>query len=203
MRVLDAGVALLEEGGYQAFTIAALCERAQVPPRAIYARTPSKDTLFLAVYEHGVQRIRQDNLRFADPERWEHLTAAELIEQAVRELAAVFRAHGAFLRSIILISGVHPEIRRRGSSYSHEVGQQFSTLILRSPEQIDHPQPEAAASATFNSVFSSLVLRTMYGPGFATPAEDDEAFIAALSAMARRYLLTPLPHPDTGQGSSP
>ena len=142
--------------------------------------------------------IRQDNLRFADPERWEHLTAADLIEQAVQELAAVFRAHVAFLRSIILISGVHPEIRRRGSSYSHEIGEQFSTLILRSREQIDHPQPEAAASSTFNSVFSSLVLRTMYGPGFATPAEDDETFIAALSAMARRYLLAPLPHPHRG-----
>ena len=31
-RVLDAGVAILEEGGYDAFTIAAVCERAAVAP---------------------------------------------------------------------------------------------------------------------------------------------------------------------------
>ena len=49
-RVLDAGVALLEEAGYEGFTIAAVCERAQVPPRAIYDRAPTKDALFLAVY---------------------------------------------------------------------------------------------------------------------------------------------------------
>lgn len=59
-RVLDAGVALLAEGGYEAFTIAAVCDRAQVAPRAIYARTDSKDALFLAVYEHGLARVRAD-----------------------------------------------------------------------------------------------------------------------------------------------
>ena len=53
-RVLDAGVAILEDGGYDAFTIAAVCERAAVAPTAIYARTTSKDALFLAVYEHGI-----------------------------------------------------------------------------------------------------------------------------------------------------
>ena len=53
-RVLDAGVAILEDGGYDAFTIAAVCERASVAPTAIYARTTSKDALFLAVYEHGI-----------------------------------------------------------------------------------------------------------------------------------------------------
>ena len=56
-RVLDAGVTLLEEAGYEGFTIAAVCHRAQVPPRAVYDRAPSKDALFLAVYEHGMARI--------------------------------------------------------------------------------------------------------------------------------------------------
>ena len=56
-RILDAGVRLLEEGGYEAFTIAALCERAEVPPRALYARAATKDALFLAVYERGMSRV--------------------------------------------------------------------------------------------------------------------------------------------------
>lgn len=146
-RVLDAGVALLEEGGHEAFTIAAVCERAGVAPRAIYDRTDTKDTLFLAVYEHGLRRVREDNLRFADHERWEHLPATALIEHAVRELASVFSAHRAFLRSVMLVSGVHPEIRRRGSLYSREVGQQFTALLLGVREQIDHPDPDTAVSA--------------------------------------------------------
>src|SRR5579872_1408612 len=89
-RVLDAGVALLEEAGYEGFTIAAVCDRAQVPPRAVYDRAPSKDALFLAVYEHGMARIRADHGTFEDPARWRGLDPTTLVEDAVREVAAMF-----------------------------------------------------------------------------------------------------------------
>ena len=75
-RVLDAGVAILEDGGYDAFTIAAVCERAAVAPTAIYARTTSKDALFLAVYEHGIGRLRAEQGVFADADRWTGLPPA-------------------------------------------------------------------------------------------------------------------------------
>ncbi len=42
---LEGGVALIEEGGYEALTIAAVCERAGVPPRLIYERVSNKDAL--------------------------------------------------------------------------------------------------------------------------------------------------------------
>ena len=40
----------------------------------------------------------------------------------------------------------------------------------------------------FNTVFATLVMRVAYGPAFVTPADDDEAFLANLSTMTRRYL---------------
>jgi hypothetical protein len=39
----------------------------------------------------------------------------------------------------------------------------------------------------FNTVFATLVMRVAYGPAFVTLA-DDEAFLANLSTMTRRYL---------------
>src|SRR3954468_2875198 len=78
-RVLDAGVAILEDGGYEAFTIAAVCERAAVAPTAIYAGTMSKDPLFLAVYEHGIARLRTDQEGLGDADRWRELAPAELV----------------------------------------------------------------------------------------------------------------------------
>jgi hypothetical protein len=36
--------------------------------------------------------------------------------------------------------------------------------------------------------FSSLVLRTAYGPAFAAPTADDETFLETLGTMVRRYL---------------
>src|SRR4051794_31680883 len=86
-RVLDGGVAILEDGGYEAFTIAAVCERAQVAPPAIYARTSSKDALFLAVYEHGIARIRDEQRVFTDAEHWSGLAPAALVREAVAQVA--------------------------------------------------------------------------------------------------------------------
>jgi acyl-CoA synthetase (NDP forming) len=133
--------------------------------------------------------VRDDNQQFTDDSRWHGLAPAALIDEAIHELAATFHRHTAFLRPVVLISSVHPEIYRRGAIYSREVGDQFTALLLSTRQQITQPDPETAISAVFNTVFSSLVLRTMYGPGFATPADDDDTFVTTLSAMAQRYLL--------------
>src|SRR4051794_41047870 len=120
-RVLDAGVAILEDGGYEAFTIAAVCERARVAPPAIYARTSSKDALFLAVYEHGIGRLRAEQAVFADDTRWAGLVPVELVRAAVAEMVGISLRHQRFLRAVVLVSAVHPEVQRRGSRYSQEL----------------------------------------------------------------------------------
>src|SRR4051794_15883253 len=124
-RVLDAGVAILEDGGYDAFTIAAVCERARVAPPAIYARTTSKDALFLAVYEHGISGLRAEQQVFADQPRWAKLPAPALVRHAVAEMVGISLRHQPFLRAVVLISAAHPEIRRRGAHYSQELGAGF------------------------------------------------------------------------------
>src|SRR3954451_3222966 len=130
-RVLDAGVAILEEAGYDAFTIAAVCERARVAPPAIYARTASKDALFLAVYEHGIARLRADQEVFADTARWADLPPADLVREAVAEMVGISLRHQPFLRAVVLISAAHPEVQRRGSRYSRELGEQFGRVVAR------------------------------------------------------------------------
>ena len=192
-RVLDAGVALLEDSGYEGFTIAAVCERAQVPPRAVYDRAPSKDALFLAVYEHGMARISADHAVFDDQDRWRGLPAVALIEAAVREVAAIFGRHQRLLRSVVLISGVHPEVNRRGSAHSRELGERFTNLLRPLGGQFAHPceDADAALRACFSTVFSALVIRVAYGPGFAADPVDDDAYAGHLARMAASYLLNP------------
>ena len=189
-RVLDAGVALLEEGGYDAFTIAAVCDRARVAPTAIYARTTSKDALFLAVYEHGVGRLRDEQHLFADTARWAGLTPAELVRAAVAEMVGISFRHQRFLRAVVLISAVHEEVRRRGSRYSQELGEGFVQVVLAARRAIRHDDPEAAVRSCFGTVFATSIIRVAYGPGFATPTPvDDERFVDDLGDTAARYLL--------------
>jgi len=189
-RVLDAGVAVLEDGGYEAFTIAAVSERAQVAPTALYARTTSKDALFLAVYEHGITRLVADQAVFADAERWAGLTPVELVRAAVAETVGISLRHESFLRAVVLISAAHPEVRRRGFRYSQELGEAFARVVLAARESITHPEPGTAVRSCFGTVFAATIIRTAYGAGFATAESvEDGRFAADLGETAVRYLL--------------
>jgi len=190
-RVLDAGVGLLEDGGYEAFTIAALCDRAGVAPPSIYARTTSKDALFLAVYEHGIGRLTEAEGVFADEQRWARLAPAELIRTAVAETVGIFLRHRRFLGAVVLISAAHAEVRRRGSGYAQQLGDGFAAVVLRAAGAIEHADPEAAVRACFGTVFATSVIRVAYGGGFTTPSPvDDGTFVAELGEQAVRYLLS-------------
>jgi len=197
--VLDAGVAILEDGGYEAFTIAAVCSRSGVAPPAIYARTSTKDALFLAVYEHGIARMRDDQLVFTDAERWAGLAPDQLVRAAVAEMTGISLRHARFLRSVVLISAAHPEVRRRGSVYSTELGERFAAMLRPVHGLVTHPDPEAAVRACFGTLFAATVIRVAYGPGFATPTVDDGTFTAELGETAARYLLA-RPDMDAGLG---
>jgi AcrR family transcriptional regulator len=193
-RVLDAGVATLEDGGYDAFTIAAVCERAAVAPTAIYARTSSKDALFLAVYEHGIGRLRAGQKVFADDDRWAGLTPVDLVRAAVTEMVALSLRHQRFLGAVVLLSAAHQEVQRRGDRYARELGDGFTGVVLRAADTITHPDPEAAVRSCFGTVFSATMIRVAYGPAFATPSPvDDDAFVSHLGEMAVRYLLGEVP----------
>lgn len=193
-RILGAGVAIMEDVGYDAFTIAEVCERADVAPRAVYERVNTKDGLFLAVYEHKMQKILADQSAVFRETVWDEMTPRQLIRGAIEGMVRVFTAHRAFLGSVILISGVHPEVYRRGSLHARNLGEQFTAILMRGEAGIRHANPEAAIRMSFTSAFSSIVLRTSYGPGFFGPAVDDATFVSQLSDMADSYLLRPEDH---------
>jgi AcrR family transcriptional regulator len=150
----------------------------------------SKDALFLAVYEHGVARLRAGQEVFADEERWTGLAPADLVRAAVAETVRISLRQEHFLRAVVLASAAHAEVRRRGSRYSQELGERFAAVVLRGRDAIRHPDPEAAVRSCFGTVFATSMIRVAYGPDFATPAPvDDDAFVADLGETAVRYLL--------------
>jgi hypothetical protein len=132
--------------------------------------------------------VRADQAALADPGRRHSVAADQLADQVVRQVAAIFFRHAAFLRPVMLVSAAHPEIRRRGSYYGRELGDLVTAALMHARDDIDHPDPETAVRGAFNTVFATLVMRVAYGPAFVTPADDDEAFLGNLSTVTRRYL---------------
>lgn len=182
MRVLDAGLGLLRDAGYDGFTILALCERASVPPRALYARVDTKDALFLAVYEHGIAKVVADHAVFGQMEVWAGLTGRQRIAKAVRTVSSIFRTHREFLRAVVLISGAHPEVARRGARYRAELAELFGSVLDPLDQRTDDGLASASAFA-FTLVFSTFVVDTAYGPLFGGIDEDE------LVRAVERYLL--------------
>ena len=189
-RVLDAGVHILEENGYEGFTIAAVCDRAGVSVPSIYARTKSKEALFVAVYEHALAEIRLEETVFEKYEDWSGLSARELIAGAVEATCARFIAHADFFRTVILRSTVNQAIQDRGAVYSSGLSEKFSTLVLTKRDEFAHENPEAAVDASFRVVFSSLVVHIAYGPHFmSNRSVSNEQLVRNLQDVTIRYLL--------------
>lgn len=192
-RILDTGVRLLEENGYEGFTIAALCARAEVPPRALYARVATKDALFLAVYERGMSRVLAGHEVFAEADRWDFDDDQRRVEQAVRCLVQIFIDNAAFLRAVVLISGAHSEVRRRGEAYRNAISELFTAVLAPLDVNAGHDNPAREREFCFSLIFSAMVLRTAYGPSFGLTG-DNEILIQELVTMAQRYLWAgPLP----------
>ncbi|WP_406447838.1 TetR/AcrR family transcriptional regulator [Streptomyces sp. NBC_00876] len=147
---------LIEEGDHEAFSIAALNDKAQVAPRALYDRTTNKDALFLAVHEHGISRAVADQQIFSEPSPWRDLDPGELITAAVTEFTDLFRRHAAFLKAVVLLSGAHPEVQRRGRTHVHALADTFTALLLRTRDHITQPDPDEAAHQCFATLFSTL-----------------------------------------------
>src|SRR6185436_4347782 len=60
-RVLEASVRLLEENGFDAFTIQDVSQRADVSVGAIYARFGNKESLLRAVHRHAMESLRPEH----------------------------------------------------------------------------------------------------------------------------------------------
>ena len=187
-RVLDEGVALLESGGYGVLTIGALCARAGVTPPTIYARAGNKEQLLLAVYERAMQRITGDDALDPGHERWAAMTAAEVVREAVGQVAHIWLIHAALLRAIVHRSAVDDEVRRRGSLRSRELAARFRAVLLTRRDALD-ADAEVAADICFRIVYAALVQRVVFGADFESEQPlDDQAFVASLGDVAVRYL---------------
>jgi AcrR family transcriptional regulator len=169
-RVLDAGTALLEETGFEGITIAAVCRRAHVTPPTIYARAPDKEALLLAIYEHAVARI---DAGFG-------LDDAADVRAAVRAIAAGFLGNARLLRAMIHRAAVDPEIFRRGSVATTELGRRFRRAV---------GGDERVADACFRVAQAAIARRVVYGPQFESDIDlPDDAFVEMLCDMCESYL---------------
>jgi AcrR family transcriptional regulator len=189
-RMMRAGLELLHEVGFEGFTLQEVSRRAKVSIGSIYARTPSKEALILAIYDREMDRINAANEGLRATSRREGLTPRELVETLVREMAETMLTNAATLRVFMHRAVVDPEIWRRGSERSHVLARAFETALVEHRDEFRHPDPELAIDVAYRFVYSALARRITHGPEFESArAVSDEELVRELARAAADYLL--------------
>ena len=163
-RVLETSTRLLEEAGFEAFTVQEVSRRSRVSVGAIYARFGSKEP---APPSHSPARNGVDALRARHGRacrRRARRPAREVITLAVRMVSDIFRGNEKLLSAFMHLGAVDDEIARRGSGMSIDLGRQFATTVLHHRDEITHPDPDRAADIAFRMAYCTFARQVMYGP---------------------------------------
>jgi AcrR family transcriptional regulator len=193
-RVLEASIRLLEENGFDAFTIQDVSQRADVSVGAIYARFGNKESLLRAVHRHAMETIRDEHGAVADVDGKPSGPARDVIGGAVRTVAEIFRAHQELLRAFMHLGAVDDEIAKRGSESSTDLARQFEETVLHRRDAITHPDPEKAVDVAFRMTYCTFARQVMYGPTFESDRVIQwEDLIEEVGAACAAYLLQERP----------
>jgi AcrR family transcriptional regulator len=166
VRVIEASTRLLEERGFEAFTVQEVSQRADVSVGAIYARFGSKENLLRAVHRHSMEALREANEAVSALDGGPTQSAREAIVAAVRTVAGIFRGNEPLLRAFMHLGAVDEEISRRGSEVSTDLASRFEATILGHGDEIAHPKAQTAVDVAFRMAYCTFARQVMYGPTF-------------------------------------
>jgi AcrR family transcriptional regulator len=188
-RVLQAGLEVLQEQGFEGFTLQEVSSRAGVSIGSIYARVESREALIMAIYERAMV-CSEEQEQIARATLHEDLTPRERIETIVSNVANDMLVHADILRVFMRQAPLNPDIWQRGAEKSHRTAKTFERAILEHREDLTHPEPELAVDVAFRMIYCTVAGRITHGPKFeSTRAISNKKLVRELARAVADYLL--------------
>ena len=188
-RVLQAGFELLQERGFEGFTLQEVSARANVSIGSIYARVPSREALIKAVYERAMLWTEEQ----VEPlEQAAHRpgTAREQMAAIVVEMGTEMLAHGDVLRVFMRQAPLEPWILERAAEKSQSTCEVFTRAMLEHRDEIRHSDPELAVDVAWRTVYNTTARRITHGSSFESQRQlSDAQLVSELARMVADYLL--------------
>jgi len=194
-RIFAEGTRLLEEGGPEALTVAAVAKAAGVSVGSVYRRFGDKERLLLTIQARFTDEFRAE---FGHRVSGTGLTAAtppaEVIGSAVCEIAETFRAHAPLMRVFMLLGTGNANVREQGSAASIAGGRTFrDTVLLAAPALRHHADVEAAIDFAYRMVYGVCAHRIVQGENLESArALPWPELIDQLRRAAIAYLINPV-----------
>jgi AcrR family transcriptional regulator len=188
-RVLQAGFELLQERGFEGFTLQEVSQRANVSIGSIYARVPSREALIQAVYERAMLWTEEQAGTLEQAAHRPGTTRGQ-IEAIVVEMGSQVIAHGDVLRVFMRQAPLEPWIMERAAVKSQATAKVFSGAILEHRDEIRHSDPELAVDVAWRMVYNTTARRITHGPSFEStrPLAEDQ-LVTELARAVADYLL--------------
>jgi AcrR family transcriptional regulator len=191
-RIFAAGVRLLEEGGYEALTVAAVAAAAGVAVGSVYRRVGDKERLLGAIQTRCTEDFRAEfRRRVADTGVTTATPPVEVITAVVTGVAETLRAHAPLIRVFVLLGTHNPAVFEGGARSNVEAGRTFrDTLMLAAPALRHHSDVEAAIDFAHRLTFGMCMHRVVHGEFFESARPLGwEQLIDHLSRAVTAYLL--------------
>jgi AcrR family transcriptional regulator len=192
--IFQAAASLLEEGGAEALTVAAVAARAGVSVGSVYRRFGDKDRLMASLQADFTRNFRAEIIRRFTSSTRARDDPAAVITAAVRGVAETFQSHQRLMRVFMVLGATDEAVLRQGSEASMDGGQAFRRFLDPVVPAVRHPDAEAALDFAFRFVHAMCAYRVVNGEHFesARPLPWRQ-LIEELAATVRLYLLGELP----------
>jgi AcrR family transcriptional regulator len=186
-RILHAGRDLLEEGGGEALTVAAVASRAGVSVGSVYQRFGDKDRLLAALQADMIDRFRADIIRgFARV----HTDPDELVTAAVGALTGTYRSHQRLMRAFMLLGPSDEAVFRLGSEASIDAGHVFRRFLEPVVPLIPVEDAEGRLDFVYRLIYGACANRVLNGERFESARSLSwRRLTDELAVVARLYLL--------------
>jgi AcrR family transcriptional regulator len=188
-RVLDAAHTLLEENGFDGFTVQEVAARSGVSIGAIYERFGNKESLLRAVHARLMESMSEAG-RTAEAAAASVVGASAAIAASIAGMARIMGDNRKALRAFMHLGAVDEVISARGSEASIALSKEFKRSLMAYAGEFRHPRPVVALDVAFRITYSTLARQVMYGPVF----ESDQRLswkrlVDELSGACAAYLL--------------
>ncbi len=191
-KLVTAFGTLLREKDFEAITMAELAERSGVAVGTVYRRFANKDALIPVIFEVYLQMLHAQS---ADSSRHMTLEDDDTLWDATLKLCQaawrVLEADPQLIRSAHLYARLRPDLVGEDwdGIIEGSVGQ-FRELIEHFSDEVQRPDPDAAARMVFYLLNTVMVEQGLYGdagPGAALKIDTD-AFIEDCATTVYGYL---------------
>jgi len=188
-RICQAALDLMEEGGIEGTTVAAIVERAGASVGSFYARFAGKEELVRFLQDRVWAEARERWDAALSDQDWGSLTISSVLEGVVGLLVQSYRAD--FQRRRALGRAASGEDRSgRFNAFHEHLLSTVSPLLMAREEEISHPDPDEGIR--FGYRFSIGGIREMLDlQGFGSVCEaevGDEVLVRELARAWTGYL---------------